>query len=70
MRSQIVDGIFVVMFLSLRKIPVTVPLVHSISGQTHGEDEVFHDWMDGGLPHCCFKFSRTACSIFSDCEIT
>ena len=59
-----------VMFLSLRKIPVTVPSVHTISGQTHVKDEVFHDWMDGGLPHCCFKFSRTACSVFSDCEIT
>jgi hypothetical protein len=39
LRSQIVAGILSVMFLPRRMIPVTVPLAHSISGQSQGEDE-------------------------------
>ena len=49
---------------------MTVPLAHMISGQSQGEDEELQDWMDGGLPHCCFTFSRVARSEFRDCEFT
>lgn len=59
-----------VMFMFERNIPVTEPLVQLISGHLHGEDEEFHDWMDGGPPHCFFRLSRMACSVFWDCEFT
>ena len=69
-RSQIVDGISVVMLMFRRVIPVTAPLVQLIPGQLHGEDEEFHDWIDGGSSHCCFRPSRMACSVFWACEFT
>lgn len=58
------------MFLSRRITPVTVPLVHWISSQSHGEDEKFQDWMEGGSLHCRLRFSRMSRSALSDCEFT
>ena len=49
---------------------MTEPSAHSIFGHLHGEDEEFHDWIDGRSPHCCFRPSRMACSVFWDCEFT
>ena len=63
-------GISSVMFLSWRKSPVTAPEVHLISGQSHGDDEEFQDWMDGGSPHCCLSLRRIDWSESVDCEIT
>ena len=58
------------MFMFESNILVTERSAHSISGHLHGEDEEFHDWIDGGLPHCCFRPSRMACSVFWACEFT
>lgn len=47
---------------------MTAPLVQLTSGQSHGEDEEFQEWMDGGLPHWSLSLRRIDCSV--DCEIT
>lgn len=47
---------------------MTMPFVQLTPGQSHGEDEEFHDWMDGGFPHCALILRRIDCSV--DCEIT
>ena len=70
LRSQILAGILWVMLLPLSEILVTVLWVHVIFGQSHGEDEEFQDWSDGGLPSCCLTSSRIDRSSSRFWEIT
>ena len=44
--------------------------VHVISGQSQGEDDEFHYWIEGGLPNCCLTCNRMDSSASRFCEIT
>ena len=58
------------MLLPLSEILVTVLWVHVISGQSQGEYDESHDWMEGGLPNCCLRCNRIDRSASTFCEIT
>lgn len=48
---------------------MTEPAVQITSGQSHGEDDEFHEERDDGLPSCCLTLRRRVRSLwFMDCE--
>lgn len=69
-RSQIVAGIFSVMFLLWSEIPVTLLWAHVISGQSHGDDDEFQDWRECGLPSRSLSSNSIDRSVLKLCEIT